>query len=87
MTRPHAVEHFLYFPEREQTEAAVERMSTLGFDAELRDPAPGFNDWLAFGTQRLVVTEDSFAQVRAQLTAIAEEFGGDYDGWGAPIET
>jgi regulator of RNase E activity RraB len=87
MSKPHAVEHFLYFPQCEQAQAAVDRMNALGFDAALRDPAPGFKEWLAFGTRRLVITDDSFAEVRAQLTVIAEEFGGDYDGWGAPIET
>jgi hypothetical protein len=61
-------------------------MRALGYASEVRDPAPGYTDWLAFGMKRLVITDESFAAVRAELMAIAEELGGDYDGWGAPIE-
>ena len=86
LSKPHAVEHFLYFPKRTQAEAAANRMDAIGIAPEVREPLEGHSDWLAFGTHRLVITEDSFAEVRAQLMAIAAECGGEYDGWGAPVE-
>lgn len=72
--------HFLYFPSRASAAAASEQLIEWGFVTEVRPAALG-DDWL------LRAEAPASAQIRGsdELRTLAEKFGGEYDGWEAPV--
>jgi len=84
LTRPHAIDFYLYFSTQENAKAAQNELVALGFSALVRPGALG-NDWLCLATRELVPTHEHFALVRAYLIAIADRLDGEYDGWEAKV--
>lgn len=82
--RLHAVEFFLYFPERDAADLAATKVATLGMETKVDRAADG-RLWLVFATRNMVPTEKELVRLRALLEAIAAEGKGEYDGWGAPV--
>lgn len=67
--------HYLYFPGQAAARQARDRLEQRGFSTEVRRAALG-PDWLvlAKGADEARARED-------ELTTLAAEFGGEYDGW------
>lgn len=78
-------EHFLYFPDEDGANAAAAELGGE-FDVVLTGPDDEFPDWLLLATQRASLTSDEIDALTQRLTAIAAEHGGDYDGWGVPLD-
>jgi regulator of RNase E activity RraB len=78
-------EHFLYFPDEDGANAAAAELGGE-FDVGLTGPDDEFPDWLLLATQRASLTGDEIDALTRRLTAIAAEHGGDYDGWGVPLD-
>lgn len=79
---PRPVDHFVYFPDAAKREAFMQAARAQGFTAE---PIQGDE---ALGVE--LVREDPIQLphihgVVLGLIALAEQHGGDYDGWGAPV--
>lgn len=84
LARPHPVEFFLYFPDREAADRAATKVATLGMEVKV-DRAATDAPWLVFAVRSMVPSEKEMVRLRLALEAIAAEEKGEYDGWGAPV--
>jgi hypothetical protein len=75
-------DHFFYFPEKSNADAAAKRLLAKGWTAQVA-PSPDGQEWAVFATQ-LAPSEEEFEATRQELEKMAEELGGRYDGWGGP---
>lgn len=82
--KAHDIEFFLYFPGKEQAEAAQKDLQGQGFTSEVRRASKG-PDWLLFLTRSMRPAEPALREVRATLSSTASRHGGTYDGWGAQV--
>jgi hypothetical protein len=78
--------YFLYFPKKADAESAGERLRDRGYSAEVRKGANGEN-WLALATKNPPTTGEQMDEVRDEMEALAAQFGGEYDGWEAAIDS
>lgn len=84
LSRPHPVEFFLYFPERDGADRAAAKVAALGMEVKVDRAASG-SLWLVFAVRNMVPAEREMARLRVALEAIAAAEKGEYDGWGAPV--
>lgn len=84
LSRPHPVEFFLCFPEREAADRAAMKVAALEMEVKVDRAADGAL-WLVFAVRKMVPAEKDMARLRVALEAIAREEKGEYDGWGAPV--
>ncbi len=85
LSKPHKIEFFIYFPTQAASEQAAPRIRADGFQVEVRPAAKG-NDWLCFTTKTMIPKLSALQQIRRDFSSLASSLGGDYDGWGTPIE-
>jgi len=82
---PHVrMEHLILFPDAARASRALEAYRAAGFDAELLDD-PEEDTYGVLVYDDTPSDADAFEQVIAQLEHIAEEYGGEYDGWGRDV--
>lgn len=81
----HEISHFLYLP----TECAADRVRTALTTGNfiVNDFYPIFGTWCVTVHTILVPEESAIAELRRIFTMIAEENGGEYDGWEADLRT
>lgn len=77
------IDHYLYFPQRNNAEKAAERLRSKGWTVDVRMGADGRN-WLALAKQPAPIDQD-IGDLRDELEELANELGGEYDGWGSAI--
>ncbi len=83
---PRPVDHFIYFPDAKKREAFIVAAKAKGFSADegpTRDEAE-----LPYAAQLVRADPVELNHIHSlvmELTELADEHGGDYDGWGAPI--
>jgi len=82
LTKPHAVEFFLYLPHEARAREAAKELEGRGYATKV-DPATLGKDWLCLATRSLVPTMEALLEARTQFEALAVRLGGEYDGWGA----
>lgn len=75
-------EHFFYFPEENNAKRAAERLRAKGWKVQISWSADTEN-WLVLATDPAPIEEELEALYH-QLESLAEEFGGEYYGWGGP---
>jgi hypothetical protein len=78
--------HFLYFPRKTDAEGAGERLRNRGFSVEVSKGAGG-EDWLTLATKDSPKTGEQMDDLRDEMEALAMQFGGEYDGWEAPLDS
>ena len=78
------MEHLVLFPDAASASRALEAYRAAGFDAELMDD-PEEDTYGVLVYDDTPSDADAFEQVIAQLERIAEEYGGEYDGWGRDV--
>jgi hypothetical protein len=81
-----AMRHFLYFPKKPSAVKAGEQLRSSGFLVEVRKGADGKN-WLALATKAPPKTAEQMDELRNEMEALAAQFGGEYDGWEAAIDS
>jgi hypothetical protein len=81
---PEALRHYLYFRQRSKAEEASIRLRTHGRSVKVRKGADG-KHWLALATQAMPTTAEQMNQTCDEIQALAEELGGEYDGWEAAV--
>jgi Regulator of ribonuclease activity B len=47
----------------------------------------GGEDWLVFATKAPPKTAEQMEELRDEMEALAAQFGGEYDGWEAAIDS
>ena len=85
LSKPHQIEFFLYFPSQDAAEQGAAQIRNTGFDAKVQLSAKG-DSWLCFATKRMIPDLASLDKIRIQFEALAGKLGGEYDGWGTPVE-
>lgn len=80
------MKHYLYFPRRSNAEGAGEQLRTRGFAVQIRMGSDG-EDWLTLATKAAPNTAEEMDEVRDEMESLAEQFGGEYDGWEAAIDS
>lgn len=76
-------EHFFYFLERYNADAAAERLLAKGWKVQVTQSAVR-GDWLLLATDP-APSDDDFEDLYRELEGLAKEFDGEYDGWGSPL--
>lgn len=71
-------QHYLYFESKKVAEAVRRRVATLGYTGEVRESD---EQWLVLVKQVTVPSDEALHLATAQLEELADEFGGEYDGW------
>jgi hypothetical protein len=84
LSKPHAIEFYLYFPVREAADRVAEKIRAAGFAAKVDRAAKG-PDWIVLATKTMVPTETALASIRRDFDAWASAEKGQYDGWGTPV--
>jgi len=87
LARPRRVTYYLYFPGRDTAASALIETAQTGLTGEVRDPPDGRPDsWgLILQGHAIVLSPDWVRRIDDQLQALADRFGGDYDGWEASV--
>jgi hypothetical protein len=85
LRKPLAVDVYLYFPSEAAANSVADSMRGSGYSAEVRAPRKDVPDWACVAKKPMLVTSAGMHDVRAKLTALASQFGGEYDGWEAPV--
>ncbi|MGA9043134.1 MAG: ribonuclease E inhibitor RraB [Terriglobales bacterium] len=80
------MKHYLYFSKKLNAEEAGERLRIRGFSVEVRKGADG-ETWLALATKAPPRTVEQMDELRDEMEALAAQFGGEYDGWEAAIDS
>lgn len=77
--------HYLYFPKKVSAKTTCSRLRERGFEVEVRRGADG-KSWLALARQQAPHSADRMEGLRDELESLAEELGGEYDGWELAVE-
>ncbi|MDQ6945682.1 MAG: ribonuclease E inhibitor RraB [Actinomycetota bacterium] len=77
---PHELRHYLYFPEKRSAEATAGRLAQLGFEVSVLRRE---DQWAVIARHKLVPSAANLENVRQRLEKVAEDSGGEYDGWEA----
>jgi hypothetical protein len=85
LSRPIVVDQYLYFPNEEVANSVAEAMRRDGYSVEIEAPGSGVKNWACIAKKPLMVTPSGLREVRGKLTVLAEQAGGEYDGWEASV--
>jgi len=77
------IDHYFYFPKRDNAERAAKQLRTKGWSVETKVAADGKN-WFVLAKQPAPL-EKAIEDIRDELEHLADQFNGEYDGWGAAI--
>lgn len=84
LAKPNTVEHFFYFPTQEAATRAAKQLQSEGYATEA-SPEPNEPDWFVLAVGEAVLAEGKIVEVSAHMEALADKFGGKYDGSGVPF--
>jgi len=76
---------FLYFPTAESASAVASRLRGMGFSDVLVSESLG-GTWGCIGTRQMVPEVQGIRDLTSRLQRLAEEHGGEYDGWEAAVQ-
>ena len=80
MSHAHLTEFYLYFPREEQAGTASSRLGGMDYQATIESCSVS-GRWLVLARKLVFLTAESLASARTELTRVAAETGGIYDGW------
>jgi hypothetical protein len=77
--------HFVYFHDRDLADLAAAAVRDMGFEPSVLPSSDQQKPWLLLaGHRSRTATEDDMEDAAARLQRVAEEWGGEYDGWDKP---
>ena len=85
MSKPHKIDFFLYAPSESVAIKMKEVLLSKGFSAQVKKSEKG-HDWLCQGFKEMIPSYDSLLVIRSEFTELTKKYGGQYDGWGCPVE-
>ncbi len=83
LSQPREVLHYSYFADQAAADAAAAQEREAGYEVRVEPSAAGDGKWVALATAQRVVDETTVDGTRTWFEQIAEEHGGEYDGWEA----
>jgi hypothetical protein len=81
----HVFSNYLYFPNERAARQVAYALSTCGYSVEHRLGADQVN-WLVLAKKLMCLNQAGIAEMRAFLEGVAENNGGEYDGWEAEVQ-
>jgi regulator of RNase E activity RraB len=84
---PRPIDHTVYFRSVEARERFAKAVAAIGFEADAATDGDGHLRFGLIVRRRDPVTLEHIHAVVCELIKKAEEVGGQYDGWGAPLVT
>lgn len=85
LTRAREILHFLHLPGEPEARAAATAVDAGGYDATVVAPEEPGGQWSVRAAGRRVVDETTVPAYRAWFERLADEHGGEYDGWETPM--
>ena len=76
---------YLYLPSEYEAKAAASVLMDNGFQPEVREPLPEYDNWLCLATKHMVLTNETITGARELLEELAARYNGDFDGWEAAV--
>jgi hypothetical protein len=86
LTRPRHLLQFLYFADEAAAKRASAAIESAGYDVTLTDPDGDPARWSVRAEATRVIDHTTVSSYRARFEQIADEYGGEYDGWEAAAE-
>ena len=80
-SKPRPISFWFYFPNEKNTKLAKAVLEKDGFDVEFHPPDSGDDQWLCLAYKTMIPEYAELSDLRKWLENIAEELGGNYDGW------
>lgn len=80
------MKYFLYFPKEANAKEVSERLQSRGFSVEVSKDAREEN-WLVLATKAPPRSGEEMDILRDEMESLAKQFGGDYDGWEAAVDS
>ena len=84
LQKPHPVQFYFFFPTRMAAQRACKVLEEQGFSVVVQ-PGASPSQFLCQAGKELVPDIETMRQLRARFETLAEELGGEYDGWVAPV--
>lgn len=85
LTKSRVIEFFMWMPDEDKANQAAARCQVLGFEAQVAPPPEGFQSWSCNVSKTMIPELAAIKDVAMNLTRIASDLGGQYDGWGTPV--
>jgi hypothetical protein len=85
LSRPLTIVNYLFFPDERASRGAGRIIEQALFEASILRPNEYSSDpeWTIEAAQERLLSDESLTRMRDLFTAVAEGFGGEYDGWEA----
>ena len=84
LQKAHPIEFFFYFPAQVGAESACRMLESQGYSVVVQ-PGASTTEFLCQAKRPLVPKVETLSRLRSDFDSLAAEFGGEYDGWGAPV--
>lgn len=81
--RARHVLHFLYFDDESAARAGAAVIGEAGYDTTVAEPDEQIAQWSVRAESTRVVDETTVQAFRPWFEGMADEYGGEYDGWEA----
>jgi hypothetical protein len=86
LTESRHVVHYSYAPSKDVADAMRDEADAAGWNAEAREPLPGFPDQWGVICERHAVTSPDFVRDSDDFfQGLADRHGAEYDGWEASV--
>ena len=79
LSKPHEIDHWLYFPAQAPAQAVAKELAAKGFSSV--SVAKSKNEWQVKAHNRMVPSSAAVASTTKILESLAAKHGGEYDGW------
>lgn len=86
LSQPRHVLHYLYFGDEASATAAERQVASAGYETTLNPPDESIPQWSLRAETHGVVNGSTIEAIRTLFETVAEEHGGEYDGWEAAAE-
>jgi len=86
LSKPHEINHWLYFPSESNARAAAKDLSAAEFSIVAVGQAEDLTHWRVRILKTIVPTLEDLEQQSAFLETLAQRHDGEYDGWETQVE-
>jgi regulator of RNase E activity RraB len=83
LTKPHRPDFAFYFPTEAAAKTAEWKLTAKDFEVRVELPDEDHEEYLVVAVTTLVPTLKAINALSEEFENLAEELGGEYDGWGA----
>jgi len=92
LSKPHQLDFFLYFPSEESAKLAAKKIENEGYIVKANPEAsPWWKRlfskplWSVSTTKSMIPTKGAVLEISGWFNEIAQDCGGEYDGWGTEV--